>query len=161
MSGDRGGSVVLGAGPLGTTLARQLTAQGNHVRLLSVMNNPAYDMLGTRPDAIDGADPAQVREACERASVIYLCLNAHYVDWYEKFPPVLSAVLDGAEAANASLVYADCVYMYGPVDGSLTEDLPHTTKVRKGKLRGEMADVVLEAHKAGRVKSVIGRAPIA
>jgi hypothetical protein len=44
------------------------------------MNNPAYDMLGSQPDAIDGADLLQIHQACKRANVIFLCVNAYYVD---------------------------------------------------------------------------------
>jgi nucleoside-diphosphate-sugar epimerase len=149
--------VVLGAGPLGTILAGQLADQGKQVRLFSVMNNRAYDMLGTRPEAIDGADEAQVREAAEGASTIFLCLNAHYVDWYELYPPRLEAAIAAAASSGAKLVYHDNVYMYGPVDGPLTEDLPTSDKTRKGKLRGEMAERVLAAHRSRQVRAVIGR----
>ena len=58
------------------------------MRLVSVMSKLAYDMPGTHPDAIDGADLAQIGDVSEGASVIFLCLNAHNVDWYQKFPPV-------------------------------------------------------------------------
>jgi nucleoside-diphosphate-sugar epimerase len=114
-------------------------------------------MPGTQPQALDGADEEQVMQACDGASVVYLCLNAHYVDWYEHYPPRLEAAIDGAGSTGAVLVYHDNVYMYGPFDGSLTEELPNTTKTRKGKLRGEMAGRVLQSAQSGRVKAVIGR----
>jgi nucleoside-diphosphate-sugar epimerase len=41
--------------------------------------------------------------------------------------------------------------------GPLTEDLANTTNTRKGKLRGDMADTVMEAARSGRVQAVIGR----
>ena len=101
--------VVLGAGPLGTILTEQLKDKGFDVSLYSVMGNQAYDMPGTQPKAIDGADVDQVRQACTGADVVYVCLNAHYVDWYEKFPPTLSAAIEGASSASARFVYADNV----------------------------------------------------
>jgi nucleoside-diphosphate-sugar epimerase len=99
----------------------------------------------------------QVKQACDGASVVYLCLNAHYVDWYEHYPPRLDAAIEGTATTGAVLVYHDNVYMYGPVDGSLTEELPNTTRIRKGILRGEMADKVMHSAQSGRVKAVIGR----
>ena len=153
-----GMQVILGAGPLGTRLAQQLRGGGAETRLFSVMANPAYDMPGTTPEAIEGRSKEQVLNACQGAEVIYLCLNAHYVDWYEGFPPVLQATLEAAAATGATLVYADSVYMYGDVRKLLTEDLPYANKPKKGVLRGDMAAAVLEAHTSGRVKTVIGRA---
>jgi hypothetical protein len=54
--------------------------------LFSVVGDPAYDMPGTAPDAVDGTDATELRRVCAGADVVYLCLNAHYVDWYERFP---------------------------------------------------------------------------
>lgn len=149
--------VVLGAGPLGTSLAGLLAAEGEDVQLFSVMNNSAYDMPGTQPHAINGVDLAQVGQACKGAGVIYLCLNSHYVDWYELFPPRLEAAIEAAAASGAKLVYHDNVYMYGPVNGPLTENLPYTTDTRKGKLRGDMATTFAEAIQSGKLRGVTGR----
>jgi nucleoside-diphosphate-sugar epimerase len=121
------------------------------------MNRAAYDMPGTRPDAIDGADAAQVHQACEGADVIYLCLNAHYVDWYTLFPSRLEAAIEAAASTGATLVYHDNIYVYGPVTRPLSEDLPYTTETRKGKLRGEMATRFLQAARSGKIRGVIGR----
>ena len=75
--------LVLGAGPLGT--AQILADGGEDVQLFSIMNNPAYDMPGTQPQPLDATDPEQLERACEGVEVVYLCLNAHYVDWYALF----------------------------------------------------------------------------
>ena len=48
-------AIVLGAGPLGMSLASQLAERGEEVRLFSVMNNPAYDMPGKRPPGSVGS----------------------------------------------------------------------------------------------------------
>ena len=149
--------VVLGAGPLGVSLARQLSAQGQSVRLLSIMGKPEYDMPGTQPEAIDGASRDAVQAACAEASVVYLLLNAHYVDWYALFPPRLQAALSGVATARVKLIYHDNVYMYGRTNKPYTEEMPYTAQTRKGKLRGEMAEQVLTAHQSGEVKAVIGR----
>ena len=104
MNETREKHVVLGAGPLGTVLAKKLEQAGKKVQLLSIMNNPAYDMPGTLPAAIDGADYAQVREACEGAGTVFLCLNAHYVDWYGLYPPRLEVVLEAVDEAIVALL---------------------------------------------------------
>ena len=149
--------VILGAGPVGASLAESLARGGHEVKLFSVIGNPAYDMPGTSPDSVDGTDHAQVREACDAADVIYLCLNAHYVDWYELFPPRLEAAIDIAASTGAKLVYHDNVYMYGPQKQPLTENLPYDAETRKGKLRAEMARTFTDAMQSGRIRGAIGR----
>ena len=149
--------VVLGAGPLGDTLAGRLLAEGEDVALFSVMGNPAYDMPGTAPASIDGTVLDEVQGACDGADVVYLCLNAHYVDWYELFPPRLAAAITTASATGARLVYHDSVYLYGKSPGPVTEDMPYAATTRKGKLQAEMATTMLEAARSGRIRGVIGR----
>ena len=74
-------------------------------------------------------------------------LNAHYVDWAPRFPPVQSAVIDAASKTGATVVSTDPIYMYGNNKGRpYTEDLPYADKSLKGRIRGEMADQLLEAH---------------
>lgn len=148
---------VLGAGPLGTTIAAFLNAEGEHAVLYSVMGNPAFDMPGTTPRTIDGTNVDQLSDACEGADVVYLCLNAHYVDWYELFPPRLDAAIDAIAATGAKIVYHDSVYLYGKVYTPLTEDLPHAATTRKGRLRAEMAKTFLDAAQSGKIQGVIGR----
>ena len=47
---------------------------------------------------------------------------------------------------------------YGPVEGPLTESSPQTPPSRRGRLRRELADRLLDAHHSGLVEVAIGRA---
>lgn len=149
--------VVLGAGPLGTSIAEQLQPSGDDTALFGVMGNPAYDMPGTTPPALDATSVDRLSEVCDDADVIYLCLNAHYVDWYDLFPPRLDAAIETAARTGATLVYHDTVYVYGRVNGPFTEDLPTSATTRKGTLRSQMADVFLQSVRSGKIRGVIGR----
>lgn len=150
--------VVLGAGPVGTRLFEMLTDRGVPARLYSVLGNRTYDMPGTQPQHIDGRHLDAVRSAIQGADTVYLCLNAHYVDWELTFPTVQEAVVDAAAEAGARLISSDPVYIYGKVDGPLTEDLPATAKDPEiGKFRAVLADQLLSAHRAGTVRAAIGR----
>jgi hypothetical protein len=51
------------------------------------------------------------------------------------FPPTMETVIEGAAAAGANLVFADETWMYGKVDGPMTEDLPYRPISNKGVLR--------------------------
>ena len=59
-----------------------------------------------------------------------------------------AAILQGAAAANAKLVVAENLYLYGPVSGSITEALPFHPTTRKGG-RAKMAEELMAAHRAG------------
>lgn len=149
--------VVLGAGPLGVSLERILRAAGHDVDLYSIMANPAYDMPATTPRAIDGANADAVTSACADASVVYLCLNAHYVDWYGLFPPRLDAAIDAATATGARLVYHDTIHRFQPGPEPLTETTPALAKTRKGRLRADMAATFLNSLRESKIRGVIGR----
>jgi nucleoside-diphosphate-sugar epimerase len=90
---------------------------------------------------------------------VFHCVNAPYTDWSRAFPPLTGNILEAAASAGAKLVFGDNLYMYGSVDGPITEDLPCAATDRKGRTRALMANKLMEAHKAGKVPVAIGRAP--
>jgi nucleoside-diphosphate-sugar epimerase len=67
-------------------------------------------------------------------------------------------VIEGASSAGARLVFADDTWMYGKVEGPMTEDLPHRPVSGKGVLRAWLAEMLMHAHAKGRVRATIGRA---
>ena len=93
-------------------------------------NRPSALPEGVDWRAADATDPHAAADAAKGASVVYQCLNAPYTKWPELFPAMTQAVLDGAAAAGAKLVFADNLYVYGPPDGPMAEDsrppTPHT-----------------------------------
>lgn len=149
--------VVFGTGPLGLAVLRELRSQGRRVRMINRSGrvNFAKD-LATEAGGADAADPAQVREVCEGAAVVYHCVGLPYPRWSE-FPAIATGILEGAAAAGARLVYADNLYMYGPVDRPMTEDLPSAATSRKGRIRAEVARLLMDAHAAGKLEVGIGR----
>src|SRR5918999_1626172 len=92
------------------------------------------------------------------AAVVSHCAMPPYPDWPAAFPPLTAAVTDGAIAAGAKLVLADNLYLYGPHAGPRTEDLPAAATDRKGRVRAQMAEGLLAAHRQGRLRVTIGRA---
>jgi len=63
-----------------------------------------------------------------------------------------------AASAGATLIVMDNLYAYGPSDGPMTETTLHRPAGHKGRLRGELEQRYLTAHRTGRVKLTIGRA---
>ena len=69
----------------------------------------------------------------------------------------MHAIIGGASAAGAKLVFGDNLYAYGPVDGPVTEDLPYRASGPNGRTRARIADDLMIAHQQRRVRATIGR----
>ena len=69
----------------------------------------------------------------------------------------MDAIIEGAASAGARLVFGDNLYAYGPVDGPLTEDLPYLARGPNGRTRAQIAETLMGAHAAGRIRATIGR----
>ena len=107
--------------------------------------------------AADIMDLAEAKRACDGASVVYHCANPPYARWPELHPPLMDAIIEGAASAGAELVFGDNLYAYGPVDGPLAEALPYRATGPNGQTRARIAETLMRAHEAGRVRAVIGR----
>lgn len=150
-------NVVFGAGALGRAVARALVAKGKRVRV--VTRKGAGAPPGAEGHKADASDAKATAVACEGATVVYHTATPDYTQWADLYPPIQRGVIEGAAAAKAKLVSAESVYMYGPVDGPMTEDLPHAATTRKGRIRADLAKMAMEAHEKGRVRVALGRAP--
>lgn len=148
--------VVLGTGPLGLAVARHLAARGDRVR---VAHRQGRDDLpdGVEVVSADVAVAADATRACDGAGVVYHCANPSYAKWPELHPPLMDAIIEGAASAGARLVFGDNLYAYGPVDGPLTEDLPYRATGPNGRTRARIAETLMRAHDAGRIRGTIGR----
>ncbi|MEV0647703.1 NAD-dependent epimerase/dehydratase family protein [Phytomonospora sp. NPDC050363] len=146
--------VVLGAtGAVGKAVVAELKDRGHDVRAVS---RHAGDGPGDLHADVTTAEGAVA--ACAGAAVVYQCAQPPYAEWAAKFPAFTRTVIAGVEAAGAKLVMADNLYVYGPVDGPMTEDLPHAATDPKGRVRAEVDRLILDAHDARRIRATLGRA---
>ncbi|MBX9964297.1 MAG: NAD-dependent epimerase/dehydratase family protein [Burkholderiales bacterium] len=149
--------VIFGTGPLGLALMRALRSEDRRVRMINRSARVRFDKdLETEVGGGDAADPGFAREVCEGAAVVYHCVGLPYPRWRE-FPGIARGIVEGAAAAGATLVYGDNLYAYGQVTGPLREGLPETASTVKGRIRAEVAALLLDAHRAGNVPVAIGR----
>jgi nucleoside-diphosphate-sugar epimerase len=149
--------VVLGAGGgVGSHLVDTLAATGRPVRAVS--RTPAAARPGVEHLAADLRDPAGLRAAVAGADVVFHAAQPPYTRWPQQFPPLTGGIADATAAAGARLGLVDNLYMYGPVTGPLTEDLPYAAIDAKGRVRAAMATTLLARHRAGDLDVVLGRA---
>lgn len=149
--------VIVGAGAVGVATAQLLAERGERVRLISRRGaGPEHASIETV--AADATDPALLGELCQGASALYSCAAPPYHRWSVDWPPLAGALLDAAEASGAVLVSAGNLYLYGPVDGPMTEGLPVRPAGPKARVRARIWQDALARHAAGRIRTVEVRA---
>ena len=150
--------VVFGTGAIGRAIAEELVRRGETVRMINRSGKMDETPSGVEVVATDLYDPANVGEVTQGAKVVYQASQPHYYEWPEKFPPLQKSIIEGLTGSNAKLVIVENLYMYGDTDGKpITEELPYNAHTRKGKVRAEMSEAALAAHRAGKVRVTIGR----
>jgi len=167
-----GSDLVIGAGVIGSRVARMLAEGGHRVSVVSRRGSgPAG---GTHPAGVthlaaDAADVDAMARLAEGAAVIYNCVNPAYHRWPTDWPPIAASLLGAAERAGAVLVTLSNLYGYGPAARSLgvsaydqahpmTETTPLAATGRKGQVRAQVWLDALAAHQAGRVRATDVRA---
>ncbi len=151
--------VILGTGPVGKAIARELVKLDKNVRMINrsgkVADLPASVEV-VKGDVYNGANVAQLTKG---ATTVYQCAQPQYHEWAEKFPPLQAAVLEGIATSGARLVVMENVYMYGDPNGRpIVETLPYDAHTKKGKVRAAMSEALMNADRSGKVKVAIGRA---
>ncbi len=152
--------VVFGAGAVGHAVASELTSKGRRVRVVNRSGRRPADL----PESVemlagDAYNQDFARAAAEGAAVVYQTAQPPYPEWVQKFPALQASILQAAGGAGARFVVAENLYAYGDPDGQpIREDMPFAPHTRKGKVRAAMAEAVMEAHRAGKVRAVAVRA---
>ncbi|HRW50537.1 MAG TPA: NAD-dependent epimerase/dehydratase family protein [Caldilinea sp.] len=153
-------AVIFGAGQVGMTLMEQLAVEGVQVTLVNRSGKVKEALpAGVTVVAGDLTDPATVARLARTADVVFETAQPEYTEWPERWPPLVRSIIDGMAQTNARLVFVDNLYMYGPTHGRpIRENMPYAADGPKGKTRAAIATMLLDAHAAGKVKVVIGRA---
>lgn len=144
--------LVIGAGPVGTTVALQLAEAGTPVRLLTRGGGGPVHPLVERVRG-DATDRAVLATHAEGAAAVHLCAHGSRYDadtWRRELPGLEAAVMDTAVAVGAVVVFPESLYSYGPVRGAITEDHPRDAVGGKPGVRAEL----LRARAAHRAATV-------
>ncbi|MBN1822342.1 MAG: NAD-dependent epimerase/dehydratase family protein [Prolixibacteraceae bacterium] len=150
---------ILGSGgAIGKELALCLTAYSKDFRLVS--RNPQKINPGDELIKADLTVAEQVNKAVKGSDVVYLVAGLPYSikSWEAQWPVVMSNVIDACKVYNSKLVFFDNIYMLNPVSmGNMTEDSPVGPVSRKGKVRAQIAQMIIDEINAGNLKAIIAR----
>ena len=150
--------VVVGAGGAsGRLVVRDLSRSGRRVRAVT-RNGRDVGTPGVELVAADALDVQAMTEVCRGASTVYFCAMPPLERWRSEFPVLTDSLISATAVSSARLVYADDTWMYGRVQGPMTEETPYRPVSSKGTLRAWLAERLLHAGSAGRLPVSIVRA---
>jgi len=149
---------ILGAGgAIGNELLKELITRNETVRLVS--RSPKVVPGATEVVAADLSNLNDTVKAVSGSRIVYLLAGLKYdlKVWRALWPSIMRNAIEAAKRANARLVFFDNVYMYGRVDGVMTEETPFNPCSRKGEVRAEIATFLLKEIKGGNLTALIAR----
>ncbi len=150
-------NIILGAGgAIGKPLALELLSRKESVRLVSRRPKPE---AGAETRAADLLDAEQVLAAVEPSSTVYLLAGLQYNTrvWQEQWPRLIEHVVAACRRKSARLIFFDNVYMYGKVNGPMTEETPMHPVSRKGEVRAQVARTLLREMEQHTIPIIIAR----
>lgn len=149
---------ILGAGgPISNALTAQLTKANNTIRLVSrsriITSGNSHWMKA------DLLNASEVMAAVKGSSVVYLCAGLQYDKsiWQQQWPVIMQNVIAAVKETRARLIFFDNVYMYGRVEGAMTEETPYNPCSVKGEVRARIATNLMDEAKAGNIRASIAR----
>jgi nucleoside-diphosphate-sugar epimerase len=153
-------TVILGYGATGRASADVLAVRGKPVRIAQ-RNAPADMPPGASFVACDVLDRESVKTAIRGADHVVLAIGFTYDAkvWRQAWPRAMSNVVEACAASGARLVFIDNLYMMGPQNAPLREDMPLSNRAAKPAIRAEVTRTWMAAAEAGRLRVAALRPP--
>jgi len=151
---------ILGSGgAIGIPLARELKKYTDDIRLVSRNPHKVNDTDELYP--LDIGNLSGIVEAVKGSEIVYLTIGFEYrlKIWQEVWPPFMKAVIRSCQEQNAKLVFFDNVYMYAKSSiPFMTEDAPLQPPSKKGSVRMEILEMLMEEVEKRRLSALVARA---
>lgn len=160
MTKAKGLITVFGYGPTGEATVERLLARGQAVRVAQ-RKRPANLPAGVAFMNCDALNADDVKRAVAGAEQAVITTGFEYKGdvWKMVWPKAMRNFLAAAEIENIRVVLIDNLYMYGPQDAPLNEDMPLTSFGKKPSARAEVTRMWQTAARARKVLWAALRAP--
>jgi len=148
---------IFGAGgAVADQLLPILLKEQQKVRLVSRSAKP---VAGVETVSADATNYQQTLQAIKGSSIVYLLIGLPYDIriWRAQWPVIMTNVINACKETGARLIFFDNVYMYGKVNGWMTEETPFNPCSKKGEVRAGIANQLLQETKAGNLQALIAR----
>ena len=148
---------ILGAGgSIGNALTYELLKAKADVRLVS---RSGFSIPGTESVKADISSNEETLKSIQKSDIVYLLAGLAYDTkvWSDLWPKIMQNTIDGCKKVGAKLIFFDNVYMYGKVNGRMTESTPFNPCSRKGEIRAKIAMHLEEEIKNHQLDAMIAR----
>ncbi len=139
-------------------LAKALKKYSSPIRLVS--RNPVKVNQDDQLFAADVMKTESLKKAVEGSSVVYICVGFaySYQVWLRDWPPFMRNIIDACIENNSKLVFFDNMYMYDKNHlGAMDEQTPVNPPSKKGRIRAEIAQMLIDASEKRQLKTLIAR----
>ncbi|MFB5944920.1 NAD-dependent epimerase/dehydratase family protein [Albibacterium profundi] len=149
---------ILGAnGTIANALLPILKENNHSIRLAS--RNPKT-IIGVENIKADVLNYNEVLSAANGSDIVYLLVGIQYNAkiWARDWPQIIANVINACKTTGAKLVFFDNAYMYGKVEGNITEETPYNPSSKKGAVRAKVAKTIHEEVTRNNFQAIIARA---
>ena len=152
---------ILGAGgSAGKEITRELYNYTKEIRVVS--RNPKKVNDIDQLFKADLTDSKQLDEAVNGSEIVYATIAFEYKleVWKEQWPKFMKNLIESCSKHKSKIVFVDNVYMYdSKYLSNMTEETPINPVSEKGKVRANIAKILMDAVEKNKVKAIIARAP--
>lgn len=150
--------IILGAGgSIGNALSDVLLSNNEYIRLVSRRAEPRKGAESFKADLLSFNETFG---AIKDADIVYLTAGLPYKTevWQRDWHRIMKNTIDACKKAEAKFIFFDNVYMYGLVEGKMTESTPYYPSSKKGEVRAKIAQMLEDEYKSGNINASIARA---
>jgi nucleoside-diphosphate-sugar epimerase len=148
---------IFGAG--GAVADQLLPILLNGQQKVRLVSRTAKTVAGVEAVSADATNYQQTLQAIKGSTIVYLLIGLPYDIriWRAQWPVIMTNVINACKETGAKLIFFDNVYMYGKVNGWMTEETPFNPCSKKGEVRAAIASQLIQETKAGNLQALIAR----
>lgn len=150
---------ILGSGgAIGIELSKALKLYTDDIRLVS--RNPKKVNETDELFPANLVNPMELRSALKGSTIVYVTVGFPYSHkiWKQNWPTFIENLLKICETEGCKLVFFDNVYMYDKNNlNPMTENSIMNPPSKKGKIREQLAQMIIDKIHGGNLKALIAR----
>lgn len=149
---------IIGAGGSIANCLVPLIVQGNEA--LRLISRSGYQTAGAESRKVDVSNQKELSNAIKGSKVVILLVGIEYTtaQWQLQWPKIMDNCITSCIENNVPFIFFDNVYMYGKVDGIMTESTPFNPCSKKGEIRANIASHLIQQIKKNNIRASIARA---